>query len=496
MKIPSRFLREVAALGLAQVIVGLCSVALIAVLAARLTADGLGLFYLSRRSIALAGPIILLGFDVALPRYIGLHRDRAAAYLTVALIASGSLGIVTLLAAVCFAPAGAVVVFGTASEALLLMAVAAHWLTYPLQAILYAFYRGLRSIRMVTGVWIAYALFPLALALFIVPMGGTDSMRLGRFFLATAVFTLALAVVARSAAARPWSWDRAALRELLRYGIPRIPSSFFLAATYAAPVLFAAHFIGLSAAAVQGTSIAVLPVLEQLATPVSLVLLPQVAEFVGDPSRAGLRLVGATVVPFALHCGLAAAFLLPGVIPDLLVLWVGREKTSVAVAAVVAFGAGWDLAYVILRGVLDAITPRPLITYITLVTAALAAGLGWGLGRAFGGVGLGIAVSVSLTWLGVACVWCGFRYLRARISRPDAVFALLIVTLAVGVSAGDWALWRWAPGLIVTLALKLALRGACLLALAGAARRLRLAWWQALAERLRRRSPDQPLAAP
>jgi len=484
MKIRSHFLREVAGLGIAQVIVGVCSIALMYIVSHRLTSEGLGLYVLARRSIAVLGPIILLGMDTALPRYVGMARDQAARYLTGAMVPVAASGVATLAIAVAFADPLARVVFRYPGTTLLFLAVASHWLTYPVYTVVFAYFRGLRSIRIVSVVWILYAAFPVAASLFLKEFGVTDAERLTWFFGITAGFTVLLALVARAWGPWRWSWSRAQMQELLHYGVPRVPSSFLLTATISTSVFLSAYLVDLRAVAILGVNLSALTYLELAVTPISLVLLPMVSELVGQRSREGLALVAATIVPFAWHLGLAVSLLLPGIMPDVTVLWVGAENTSRPIAAIFAVGAGWNLCYAILRGVINALTARPVVTYLTLGSAVLAAVLGVTLGRLYGILGLGISTAVPLILLGIATVGMANRYLGTHDAKPDLVFGVWIAGVAALVVAGDWVISQVGSDVIVTLMLKITIRLLALSALCFIAARTHLVWWEAATRRL------------
>ena len=239
-----------------------------------------------------------------------------------------------------------------------------------------------------------------------------------------AITTLAATwnVVAIGAIAEPlWSAVREsrgsplpAVRELLGYGLPRVPGEFALAALFALPTTLAAHFGGIEEAGFVGLGVSLLSVVGSMFAPLGQIVLPSISTMAAHGRTAPLRsgvwrlwlasvtvAAGMVVVLAILTRPLIAVFVGPAFLP------------AVPVTRLLLLAGIPYVTYVVLRNVLDALDTRPLNARNLVAAVVLFAAVVLIAGRADAVAG---AMVTAVTVLGLLSV----RDTRIAL-RPDPV---------------------------------------------------------------------------
>lgn len=251
--------------------------------AARWSAAGFGEFALSRRALALLEPLVVVGLSIAIPRFMAqAYRSDSEvgsdSYFIAALIACCSILAITVVNLLLFCRFFASMVFGDAKYAYLIGPLCLTLVGGCLHVMVYSFLRGSGRIPIANLVHLVmYGAFPLlAITLF-----GNSVVQvlnaLGLFSMSFSV--IALAVILRNskyAAARLIK----CMRELLAYGVLRVPAALGLSALLTLPAIFAAHLFTIAEAGNIVFAVTVLGVLGSALTPISVVLLPRASRMI------------------------------------------------------------------------------------------------------------------------------------------------------------------------------------------------------------------------
>lgn len=161
-------------------------------------------------------------------------------------------------------------------------------------------------------------------------------------------------------------------KELLGYGLQRIPGDFALSALLALPTILIAHLQGIRQAGLVAFGIAIVNIIAAVFSPVGLVLLPKVSNKLGQGALAEMRqevlIIFGIAVALPLTCILLFELLGAWLIrvylgPDLLGAVAGAKLLVISALPLCVFYA--------LRGVIDAIHENAVNSANLLISLAV-----------------------------------------------------------------------------------------------------------------------------
>ena len=374
------------------------------VLAFKLAADywgslGFSEYALTRRAIALLQPALMLGLGVALPRYaaraVGSAHGSPTGYLHAGALLIGGALFMWLGFLLSWDRLTALVVFGDASYASFMPAVAVMLAGLSAHVVAYGYLRGMLRLRAAN--WLGLVDLGLIPVLaFLVPNQTVTSLftHIGLAWLAVAGTVL---VRLFQAARRPVPVVPR-VRELARYGIPRVPGEFLQVALISVPAILVAHVDGVEAAGRVAFAMSMLSLFGSLFSPIGLVLLPtastlasagELSKLAHHVRKLAWRVLGVAVlaaVVIELGAGLAIrAYLGTGF------------DAMVPLVRLVLIGIVPFALYMTLRSVLDALHERALNTRNLALTATVF-GAGLLVSMLANGGTFGILVAVTLAF--------------------------------------------------------------------------------------------------
>jgi O-antigen/teichoic acid export membrane protein len=259
--------------------------------AAYLGKDGFSEYALAKRTISLLLPVALLGLAVAIPRYVAfsgaeaLRKDRnsyfAAGMVILAVSLAASLGLLNV-----FKHAAAYLFFGSSSYSYLIAPMSIMVAGLGLHAVCYGYFRGrLEMARANAFQFFNLGLMPLG----VFPLFGKSAPEL---FTALGVSMAAVSLVFGLGGIR---MDASGgdifreIKELLKYGLGRVPADILQLALLTGPALIAAHLQGVQVAGLVAFSTSILTMIGSLFVPVGAVLLPEASQMMGRGDVLGLR---------------------------------------------------------------------------------------------------------------------------------------------------------------------------------------------------------------
>lgn len=152
----------------------------------------------------------------------------------------------------------------------------------------------------------------------------------------------------------------AAARELLAYGLPRVPGEFALSALFTFPLFVLAHRAGIAPAGQLGFAVSLVMLISTAFTPLGVFVLPSVTTRVAHHDVAHLR---RDVFRMLLVCAVGAAAGLAVIelaAPVVVVYGLGRDfAEAIPMIRFVLIAALPFVCYVVLRNVLDAASTWP-----------------------------------------------------------------------------------------------------------------------------------------
>ena len=356
-----------------EFLVMLSQIALYKLVASGLGQMGFSEYSLVRRVVSFLQPVVMLGLGVGLPRFLALadgrgRSDSSSRYLWATILCVG--GATGIIAAALMIWPGwfSYLLFGSRERQYLIPALAFMLTGISVHSILYAFLRGRLAVGQANALQlINYGLVPLIVFWFFHKDAGDLLWHLGFAWTATAGFLLMLTPVAREPK-NPWK----EARELLGYGLQRVPGEFAFIGLLALPAIFTAHLAGFRQAGLVAFGLAVVNMVASMFSPVGIILLPKVSRAVGSGDLQSVRqeivvirrlalLLASTIVIFTEFFG-----------SRLIRIYLGDAYVDAgAVVNIVVIGALPLAFYSALRSAIDAIHYKAVNTLNVLATLTL-----------------------------------------------------------------------------------------------------------------------------
>jgi O-antigen/teichoic acid export membrane protein len=342
---------------------------------------GFAEYALARRTISILYPMVLLGLGVGLPRYVAMAAGRGepqsqARYLGATLWCVG-LSALLGVAIVRAVPGGlAYLFFGSREYAFLLFPMSLVVAGTALHTVGYSYFRGTLNMRAANLLQLVnLGLMPLAVFFFYGKSLRATLTALG--ILSIAVAAVALLFTPSAAAIKD---NRPQVRELLRFGIQRVPGDFVLMAMLALPATFVAHASGIKAAGFVAFGISMLTVIGAVFAPFGLILLPRAGTLLAAGRSNELR----RQVWLLTRVTLAVSSLLTVVIAagaeTLIRLYLGADFSEGAgILRLVLLAAVPYSLYTVVRNVVDAFHELAVTTLILAAGFAIFCLAAWGL---------------------------------------------------------------------------------------------------------------------
>lgn len=373
--------------------------------------DGFSEYAVARRTISLLYPATLLGLGVALPRYIGHANGGYDPKKRLRYFGAG-LRCVVLATFLCmllmnlFQRDVAYLFFGSKDYWNLIFPISLVTLGLGLHSLVYAYFRGNLLMKQANRLqFINLGLVPLlTFSLF------RTSLR--EVLMCLGFLTLGVAIVGLFFT--PWKEiagrSSVEVKELLRYGLQRVPGDFVHMALLTLPATFVAHLSGVRAAGNVAFGMSILSMIVAFFTPVGLILLPKASRMLAEGARAELRQhVSFLVKVSILFAGaLSLGFI---ILADILIkLYLGPGYADIAwvIRTLIAGTIPYSL-FIVLRNVIDA-AHETAVTALILVAGFL----------------------IFCTGAGLSFVFSG--------GAPQVILSLLVGLTAIGVLAGRQAL--------------------------------------------------------
>lgn len=356
------------------------SLLLTALLSRWMGARPLSEYLLLRRVLSWLVAATLLGMATGLPRYVahcaGTSKRSEAAYFVSALVCMVPMALLTagfmVLNRVLFARW----LFGDASEAGLVTALALLIVGFSIHRAVYGYYRGLLEMTRANVLeFTNAALLPL-LVVATLAHSQTVPIMMG---ITGVVMTVSAALFALPVFKRLRGVPlelRAHCRELLQYGIPRVPGEFGATAMTAIGPMLAVHFMSIAKVSPLLLGLNILLVVGYAAGPVGVVLLSKVSMMLGrnehDAVQSRLRLLIVGVSELSVFACIQLA-----IFADVVVrAWVGPGfENQMGVIRMVLLAIPFYLFFMTLRSTIDAATIKPFNTANVMVSLGVYVGM-------------------------------------------------------------------------------------------------------------------------
>ena len=369
--------RDIAITAATQASVAVGGLLLYRLLGTKKGAEGVAAYSLVKQSTIFAWPLVMVGLQTAIPRFVALGRGRAGAvegYLLAAVSLTGATTVAVSVLALVSPRSTASLVFGDSGRTELVVPLVLTLVATVGFEVIYGYYRGLSSFMVANVVRVlGVAAFPVVL---LVVLGGRSMGLLISLMAAGLIAGTALVAAGpllRAVRRANRSPVLPAGRTLLDYGYRRIAGDLAAVVLFSVPTILAAHFVSFHGVAYLSAGLYVLATVSIVFQPIGMVFLPLLARLCAEDFEAARRHV-AQLAACAIHIAIF-------VTPQLMLFagvavraWLGSDFDNAG--TIVAIGvapAGVYVFNIVLRSALDAAAVTAYNSRNNVISLAVAA---------------------------------------------------------------------------------------------------------------------------
>jgi len=347
--------------------------------------QGFGEYALTRRSISLIVPILLLGLGVGIPRYVAIARARTInpenpeSYLISAFSMVTITVFIFLLAMNLLSKEVAYLFFGNQGYQYLIWPIASAIAGLCFHSLAYNYYRG--CLKMLPANLLQLVNIGLVPPLvFVLPNISVSNLfsTLGLVWVTTSgmvilyVFRKNRPMVTpmgsrekRGTPSRRRNYSLSELKDnskqLLGYGAVRVPGELGLMGFLSLPAFFTAHIFGVEKAGLVAFAITVLSLIGSIFNPLGLLLLPVASNQMAKRDLSLLKLNLKKLLKISLGLTFLIVLFLEVFAPAIIKIYLGKEFLEAAkIMRLVLIGAVPYVVYVIFRNASDALYVKPM----------------------------------------------------------------------------------------------------------------------------------------
>lgn len=330
--------------------------------------QGFGEYALARRSLSLIVPILLLGLGVGIPRYIAIARAKSInsenpeAYFISAFSIVTITVFIFLLTMNLLSKEVAYLFFGNQSYQYLIWPIASAIAGLCFHSLAYNYYRG--CLKMLPANLLQLVNIglvpPLVFALPNVSVSNLFST-LGLVWVTTS--GLVILYVFRKNRSRNYSLSelRDNSKQLLSYGVVRVPGELGLMGFLSLPAFFTAHIFGVEKAGYVAFATLVLSMIGALFNPLGLILLPFASKQMAKNDLAYLQTKLNKLLKICFGLTILIVLFLELFASLIIKIYLGKEFMEAAnIMRLVLIGAVPYVVYIIFRNASDALYVKPM----------------------------------------------------------------------------------------------------------------------------------------
>lgn len=380
---PDAFLKDVSVTILGQIAVMAVSFALNKIMALAVSTEAFAVYNLVRRFAGVLTYVILIAMGIAVPKYLAACREKKdstayARYYVASLMIVLAASAVTAFLCLLFRAPIALRIFGVDGYADYMPAILLYAIGTALATYLYSFYRANDDFMRYNGVQVAIQLLLLILAFgfcrrLLVLHYAWSALYL--FFAGGILLKKTLRYLPQAALRSPRDL-RAPLRELLLYGVPRVPGEFTLFAYNLVPLVIVSNKFSLTESAYFSAAISINATVAPLFTFAGVVLLPLVSRSVVSRKMEGAQ--DKIHKLFLLYTVLALCAILGTELLPRFVVWVLYSTAydpAIPIIRILILAVLPNSYYLLYRNPLDAISRFPYNTVSLAVSFAVTCAL-------------------------------------------------------------------------------------------------------------------------
>lgn len=326
--------------------------------------EGVGEYALVRRVIGFLQPLLLLGLGVGIPRYIAMSRDKKqrSGYIKAGGFVVVIFAFISLLCMNLFKDYCAKTLFGNVDYAYLILPFSFFAAGLVLHTLVYSYFRGRLFVKTFNSLQIInLALVPLIILVFF------EDITIEKLIISIGITTLIISLLLFLFLVKEFFIHierqqlKNSLKELLRYGLPRVPGDFALAGLFSLGPIFAAHLATIQEVGYLSISQGLLKMVAIAIIPVSTILLPKISSVIINGGEEAIRKNVNLLIGAVLQCFIFVSVQLLIFTDVIINYWLGPKfSAAVPVMRIVFTSITFYVLYVAVRSVLDAVKVKPL----------------------------------------------------------------------------------------------------------------------------------------
>jgi O-antigen/teichoic acid export membrane protein len=369
--------RDILSTSLTQASIAIGGLLLYRLIAVKQGAEGVASYSLVKQLVVFIWPVVMLGLQTGIPRYVALGRDRAGSaetYLVTALALTGTATALVCAAALASPRDTASLLFGDPDRTNLVVPLVLTLAATVALEVTYGYYRGRSAFRVGNAIRVvSVASFPVVLLV----VAGHEEIGTLISLMAVAVLACcalaAVGPVRRGIRGFSIAEEATAARTLLNYGVRRIPGDLAAVVLFAVPTALAAHYVPLKEVAFLSAGLYVLAMIAIAFQPVGLVFLPLLSRLCKSDFDSARRYVQ-ELATCALHIAILVTPLFVLFAHHAVRAWLGPDfEDSETIVSIAVAPAGVYAFNVILRSALDAAAVTAYNSRNNLISVAVAA---------------------------------------------------------------------------------------------------------------------------
>jgi len=336
---------------------------------------GVGQYSLVRRAIGILQPLLLLGLGVGLPRYIAMsqNREQRSNYIKSGYLLVGIFTFIVLLFINLFKTFFAKLFFGSVDCSNLVLPLSFLSGGLVLHVLVYSYFRGRLFAKIFNLLQIVNtALVPVIILVFLEKtsiVGLVTSIGIATFVIS---FVFLLFFIEEFFVYIRRQTFKDSLKELLRYGVPRVPGDFIFAGFFSMGVILAVHFASVEEAGYLSVSQSLLTTIGVVTSPLYLILVPKVSKLIVQERTEEITESLNYLIWSILQCTVFVC-IQSMIFADIIIrYWLGPEfSVATPVMRIVFFSMIFYLLYSVEGAVLEAAKVKPLNVINVSISFAL-----------------------------------------------------------------------------------------------------------------------------
>jgi O-antigen/teichoic acid export membrane protein len=351
----------------------ICGILVYSVATRTLGKEGFSEYALSRRTISLIRPALLLGLSIAIPRYIAykstLDKKTSDSYFWVGLFLVFCATAVFLLVFIFFKKPFSFLLFGSSEHFYLIFPISLTLIGLMVHSLCYSFFRGK---LMMSNANLLQMINMGIIPLFSVAIGENtvEALIITGAMWSGISFVFLFFIIKNLNF--PFSNLLFYAKELLSYGIQRVPGGFGEAALFAIPATLSTHMVGMEKAGYVAFSLALLHMVGAVFAPIGLILLPKASQLIAKGDAMLLKYHIIKILKITSVLTLIGVIFFEIFADKIIYFYLGKSFADTVLMTKIIMLASLPYAiFVVMRSVIDAYYKKALNTLNVFISLAI-----------------------------------------------------------------------------------------------------------------------------